>query len=95
MDWNRKTINISWQIAKFAYWIAETREIYSFERGTKTHKYRGTLNLVIGNERVADKILNCYLDISLDVTNNHEVIRSRVEWSSKDGSWNSLGIFDF
>lgn len=44
---------------------------------------------------VTDKILECYVDINLDITSNHEVIRFIIYKDQTKDTWNFYNKFDF
>lgn len=49
----------------------------------------------IANGIITNQILEYYVDVSVNIISNNEVVRYTIERGKADDSWNFLGKFDF
>lgn len=70
-DWDVRTKNPTPQAQGFAEWVTSNGAHYGLDIGSVTHRQGGTLDLVIASRLLAQDLIECYTEDSLDTTSDH------------------------
>ena len=77
-DWDARTKNPTPQAQGFAEWVTNNGAQYGLDIGSVTHRQGGTLDLVIASRLLAQYLIECYTEDSLDTTSDHKAIITTI-----------------